>query len=148
MSSLHTTIHPARLAALIDVEEQRFRGTHVRSGELAQGGAQSLLGGVPMSWMTHWASPHAVYLETASGAEVVDVDGNVYADFCLGDTGAMAGHAVPGVVDAVARRFAGGATAMLPTEDANWVGIELTRRFGQAAWQFTLSATDANRFAI
>jgi glutamate-1-semialdehyde 2,1-aminomutase len=148
MSSLHTPIPRARLAGLIEDEERRFRQTHVRSGELAQGAAESLLDGVPMSWMAHWATPHAVYLDTASGAEVVDVDGNEYADFCLGDTGAMAGHAVPSVVDAVARRFAGGATAMLPTEDAAWVGAELTRRFGQAAWQFTLSATDANRFAI
>jgi glutamate-1-semialdehyde 2,1-aminomutase len=37
---------------------------------------------------------------------------------------------------------------MLPTEDAAWVGDELTRRFGVPYWQFTLSATDANRCAI
>ena len=37
---------------------------------------------------------------------------------------------------------------MLPSEDAIWVGGELTRRFGLARWQFALTATDANRFAI
>ena len=37
---------------------------------------------------------------------------------------------------------------MLPTEDAGWVGAELGRRFGLPLWQFTLSATDANRFAL
>ena len=37
---------------------------------------------------------------------------------------------------------------MLPSEDAIWVGRELTRRFGLARWQFALTATDANRFAI
>jgi glutamate-1-semialdehyde 2,1-aminomutase len=37
---------------------------------------------------------------------------------------------------------------MLPTEDAVWVGEELTRRFGVSQWQFTLTATDANRFAV
>ena len=37
---------------------------------------------------------------------------------------------------------------MLPTEDAAWVAAELSRRFGPRRWQFTLSATDANRFAI
>ena len=37
---------------------------------------------------------------------------------------------------------------MLPTEDAIWVGEELQRRFGLEYWQFTLTATDANRFAI
>jgi glutamate-1-semialdehyde 2,1-aminomutase len=37
---------------------------------------------------------------------------------------------------------------MLPSEDALWVGEELTRRFGPTRWQFALTATDANRFAI
>ena len=37
---------------------------------------------------------------------------------------------------------------MLPTEDAVWCGEELQRRFGLKYWQFTLTATDANRFAI
>ena len=37
---------------------------------------------------------------------------------------------------------------MLPTEDSIWVGEELRRRFGLPYWQFTLTATDANRFAI
>ena len=37
---------------------------------------------------------------------------------------------------------------MLPTEDAAWVGEELSRRFGLPVWQFTLTATDANRFSL
>jgi glutamate-1-semialdehyde 2,1-aminomutase len=37
---------------------------------------------------------------------------------------------------------------MLPTEDAIWVGEELSRRFGLPFWQMALTATDANRFAI
>jgi glutamate-1-semialdehyde 2,1-aminomutase len=37
---------------------------------------------------------------------------------------------------------------MLPTADAEWVGAELTRRFGLPLWSFTLTATDANRWAI
>jgi glutamate-1-semialdehyde 2,1-aminomutase len=41
-----------------------------------------------------------------------------------------------------------GITLMLPIEDAVWVGEELQRRFGLKYWQFTLTATDANRFAI
>jgi glutamate-1-semialdehyde 2,1-aminomutase len=79
---------------------------------------------------------------------VIDVDGNEYVDFCLGDTGAMTGHAVPEVGAAVSSRFARGATAMLPTADAAWVAAELSRRFGRRLWQFTVTATDANRFSI
>ena len=62
----------------------------------------------------------------------------------------MAGHSPQPVVDAVTRQIAerGGLTTMLPTEDAAWVGAELTRRFGLPQWSFSLTATDANRWAI
>jgi glutamate-1-semialdehyde 2,1-aminomutase len=51
-------------------------------------------------------------------------------------------------VRAIAEQAAKGITLMLPSEEALWVGEELTRRFGLARWQFALTATDANRFAI
>jgi glutamate-1-semialdehyde 2,1-aminomutase len=41
-----------------------------------------------------------------------------------------------------------GLTTMLPTEDAAWVGEELGRRFGVPLWQFSLTATDANRWML
>ena len=68
----------------------------------------------------------------------------------LGDTAAMAGHSPPATVAAVQRRLGeqGGATLMLPTEDAAWVGEELARRFGVPQWSFALTATDANRWAL
>ena len=50
-------------------------------------------------------------------------------DFCLGDTGSMAGHAPPATVAAIARQAARGITLMLPTDDANWVAEEMDRRF-------------------
>jgi glutamate-1-semialdehyde 2,1-aminomutase len=137
-----------RLADLLAGEEALFAERHPRSRELFERGSNSLLAGVPMSWMARWAGPHPVYLDRAAGAEVVDVDGNSYADLCLGDTAAMAGHAPGPVLDAVADRYSRGATTMLPTEDAAWVAEELSRRFGELRWQFTLTATDANRFAI
>ena len=45
-------------------------------------------------------------------------------------------------------RPAAGITLMLPTDDAEWVGAEMARRFGVPTWSFTLTATDANRFVI
>jgi glutamate-1-semialdehyde 2,1-aminomutase len=137
-----------RLPDLLAAEEALFAERHPRSRELFEEASTALLAGVPMSWMARWAGPHPVYLDRAEGAEVTDVDGNSFADLCLGDTGAMAGHAPAPVLEAVAERYATGATAMLPTEDAAWVGAELSRRFGPLRWQFTLTATDANRFAI
>ncbi|MET9895593.1 transaminase [Streptomyces sp. NPDC006465] len=112
--------------------------------------ADHLFGRVPMTWMNKTAGAFPRYLDTARGARVTDIDGHEYIDFCLGDTGAMAGHSPEVVAEAVRTRFAesGGATAMLPTEDAEWVGAELTRRFGLARWSFSLTATDANRWSI
>jgi len=79
---------------------------------------------------------------------VSDVDGVEYVDFCLGDTGAMFGHSPPAVMRAVSRQLERGITTMLPNEAAIWVAEELARRFGLTYWQMTLTATDANRFAI
>jgi len=103
-----------------------------------------------MTWMAKWSGGFPLYLERALGNRIVDVDGHEYVDYSLGDTGAMAGHSPKPVVDAVAERLErlGGATTMLPTADGEWVGAELTRRFGLPLWSFTLTATDANRWAI
>jgi glutamate-1-semialdehyde 2,1-aminomutase len=60
----------------------------------------------------------------------------------------MTGHAPEATLEAINKQAAKGITLMLPTEDAIWVGEELQRRFGLRYWQFTLSATDANRFSI
>jgi glutamate-1-semialdehyde aminotransferase len=101
-----------------------------------------------MPWMVKWAGPFPLYVESAAGAHFDCVDGHDYIDFCLGDTGAMAGHGPAPTIAAVERQLRRGLTHMLPTEDAAWVGEELTRRFGLTAWQFALSASDANRWAL
>jgi glutamate-1-semialdehyde 2,1-aminomutase len=144
----HGKLDRTHIRALIARESERFRETHPRSGELFERGQSSLLGGVPMSWMTKWASPYPVFLDEASGARVVDVDGNEYVDLCLGDTGAMTGHGPAAAVAAIRSQLERGLTTMLPTEDAIYVGEELRRRFGLAHWQFATSATDANRFVL
>jgi glutamate-1-semialdehyde 2,1-aminomutase len=84
------------------------------------------------------------------GNRITDIDGHEYIDFALGDTGAMAGHSPAATITAVNRRIGelGGITTMMPSEDAEWVGAELTRRFGLPLWSFSLTATDANRWAL
>ena len=141
---------PARPALddLLARELERFDRDHPRSRDLARQAERSLLAGVPMPWMIRWAGGFAVYAAEASGARFRDVDGHEYVDFCLGDTAAMTGHSPPPTVRAVAEQVARGITLMLPSEDALWVGDELARRFGLPRWQFALTATDANRFAI
>jgi glutamate-1-semialdehyde 2,1-aminomutase len=107
-----------------------------------------MLGGVPMPWMMRWAGGFPVIAAHAKGARLTDTDGHEYVDLCLGDTGAMAGHAPAPVVEAAAKRLAAGTTLMLPTDDAEAAAAELARRFALPRWLFTLSATDANRTAL
>ena len=141
-------IDRGRLADLQAEEERHFVERHPRSAELAAAAAAHLLGGVPMPWMTRWPGAFPIFMERAEGASCTDVDGHTYVDFCLGDTGAMTGHALPQVADAIARQARRGVTTMLPTEDAVWVGEELHRRFGLPYWQLAMTATDANRFVL
>ena len=138
----------ARLSTLLEAEEARFRATHPGSLALHERARRSLLGGVPMNWMVRWAGRVPVFVRDASGAHFVDVDGNDYVDLCLGDTGAMSGHGPQATLSAIVDQLPRGLTTMLPTEDAVFVGEEMARRFGLPYWQFTLTATDANRFAI
>ena len=140
--------HYPRLSELMERELVRFRAEHPRSRALSEQAKRSLLGGVPMHWMVRWAGGYPVFATEAKGARFSDVDGHEYVDLCLGDTGAMTGHSPAPTVRSIAEQAARGITLMLPSEDAAWVGEELARRFGLPFWQFALTATDANRFAI
>jgi glutamate-1-semialdehyde 2,1-aminomutase len=137
-----------RLRELRRLEEQRFLDAHPRSIALFERAKASLVGGVPMNWMQRWPGGVPVFVDEAGDAHFVDVDGHTYIDFCLGDTGAMTGHAPAATVEAIARQARRGITTMLPTEDAIVVGEQLTERFGLPFWQIAMSATDANRFVL
>ena len=137
-----------KLKAQMASEIKMFEKNHPKSGELFRSAQDSLLQGVPMNWMTKWAGSYPVFVSNAKGAHFQDVDGNDYLDLCLGDTGSMIGHAPDAAVKAITEYAKQGTTFMLPTEDAIWNGAELGRRFGMKFWQFSTSATDANRFAL
>jgi glutamate-1-semialdehyde 2,1-aminomutase len=141
-------VDEGKIRGLLDHELARFEAEHPGSGRLYARGLQSWLYGSPLHWMQQWPGSYPLYVARARGARLVDVDGHEYADFALGDTGAMFGHANPDVVEAIEKQLRRGATFMLPTEDSVWVGEELTRRFGLPFWQVTTAATDANRFII
>lgn len=138
-----------RLGWLLAREREAYAERNPRS-RAAYESATHLFGRVPMTWMGKTAGGFPLYLDAARGARVTDVDGHEYVDFCLGDTGAMAGHSPVPTVAAVQHRLhdEGGITAMMPTEDAAWVGRELAGRFGVPLWSFALTATDANRWAL
>jgi glutamate-1-semialdehyde 2,1-aminomutase len=137
------------VADMLVRERERFEATHPRSRVAHEAAVEGgLLSGVPMNWMTRWPGSFPVVVAEARGASIVDVDGNRYVDLCLGDTGAMCGHTPEATIEAVRSQLGRGMTTMLPTEDAAAVGLLMSERFGLPHWQFTVSATDANRFVI
>ena len=142
-------IERGRLAGLLERERETYKTEHPRSFD-AYMSSRNLFGRVPMTWMNKSAGGFPLYFSKARGARVEDIDGRVLIDFCLGDTGAMAGHSPEPTDAAVVARMSeqGGVTTMMPTVDAEWVARELARRFELPYWSFALTATDANRWAI
>lgn len=149
MKEIAVTLDRARLSAALDAERARHH-ERTPASRAAFEAADHLFGRVPMTWMNKWAGGFPLYLAGAHGNRVTDLDGHEYVDFALGDTGAMAGHSPDPTVAAVQYRIAdlGGITTMMPSADAEWVAAELTRRFGLPLWSFSLTATDANRWAL
>jgi glutamate-1-semialdehyde 2,1-aminomutase len=137
-----------RLSELWRIETETFRVARPKSEMLWRKATPHLPDGVPMLWMAKWPGPWPVYVERAQGAHFECVDGIDHVDLCLGDTGAMCGHAPTASVRAISEQLAKGSTFMLPTADAAAAAELLTERFGVPSWQFTLSATDANRSLI
>jgi glutamate-1-semialdehyde 2,1-aminomutase len=137
-----------RIAAVFAAEREGYVALHPRSLALAGAGIAGFYQGVPMHWMRDWSMPFPFLVESARGAVLRDVEGNEYADFCLGDTGSMFGHSPAPVVEAISRQAGRGLTYMLPTQDAIEVGRLLAERFGLPHWQVATTATDANRFAL
>ncbi|KQV54854.1 MULTISPECIES: aspartate aminotransferase family protein [unclassified Caulobacter] len=136
------------LPDLLASERARFLAEHPRSVAMAKAASAVWRGGAPMHWMNDWASPSPIFAAQGVGAQVTDVDGRLYDDFCLGDTPAMFGHGDASVAAAIADQARRGAGFMLPTASAVIVGKLLAERFGLPLWQTATTASDANRAAI
>ena len=98
-------IDRARLATLRADEEDRFVEPHPRSAGWRRAGPLPA-GRRPDAVDDALAGRVPGLRRLAPGARLVDVDGLEYVDLCLGDTGAMTGHALPAVTEAVAERVA------------------------------------------
>ncbi|HEX6571296.1 MAG TPA: aspartate aminotransferase family protein [Steroidobacteraceae bacterium] len=137
-----------RIDELFRAARRRYVEQHPRAAQRTEHGIDGFYDGVPMHWMRDWSMPFPFVVASAQGATLHDTDGHEYADFCLGDTGAMFGHSPPPVAEAISRQAGRGLTYLLPTEDALEVGRLLRTRFGLPHWQVATTATDANRFAL
>ncbi len=148
MTPARTGIAPRRITDLLARERLTYAERNPKSKVQAKRAAQHLLFGVPLHWMSDWGTPFALQVASAQGAHLTDLDGHILADFCLGDTGAMFGHAPAAVSQALQAQATRGYSTMLASEDAAVVAEALATRFGLPLWQFAMTATDANRFVL
>jgi glutamate-1-semialdehyde 2,1-aminomutase len=141
-------VDPARVAVLKEREDAAFVAARPRGRELWAAGQDVMPNGVPMSWLRTSYDHPPLFIESASGSRLRDVDGLEYADFNIADMSMFTGYGAAPVTEAVARQVANGSQYLLPTEDSIWVAGELGRRYGLPLWQFTLAATSANTEVI
>ncbi len=141
-------VDSGRVAALWQRESARFAREHPRCLELRERARAHMPHGVPMSWMASYFAHPPVWVDEGHGAHFTCADGRRFLDTNVGDKSTFCGIDPEPVVRAVQRRVAAGSQFMLPTDDAIVVAGELARRWGLPAWQFTLSASQANTEAL
>jgi glutamate-1-semialdehyde 2,1-aminomutase len=141
-------VDPALVATLWEREIAQYTREHPRCMELREQGRASMPYGVPMSWMVSYFAHPPIWIDEGHGAHFTCADGVRFLDTNVGDKSTFCGIDPEPVVRAVQRRVANGSQFMLPTEDAIVVAEELGRRWGLPAWQFTLSASQANTEAL
>jgi glutamate-1-semialdehyde 2,1-aminomutase len=140
------SIDGARIAALTEAEQAKFRERTHASAERFERASKVMPGGVPSSFQQN--DPWPTYIERGDGARVWDVDGNEYADFHNGFGVVCIGHANPKVGAAVKARVDLGTHFAAPTDGSIVVAEELTRRFGLPQWRFTNSGTESTMDAV
>ena len=128
-------------------EITRFIAANPKSEAHAQS-AQGWFQGVPFHWMLDWSSPFPIVAQEASGATLTSIDGQVFDDFCLGDTASMFGHSPAPLANAIAEQARQGLSYMLPTAKGAELGTMLAEMFGLPQWQVTTTASEANRAVI
>ena len=66
-----------------------------------------------MGWMTYWPSPFPPVAHAGHGSQLIDIDGQTYTDYCLGEGAALQGQFEQGEA---ARQVAGIALGQLLPE--------------------------------
>ncbi|MFB6086826.1 MAG: aspartate aminotransferase family protein [Halodesulfurarchaeum sp.] len=104
-------------------------------------------GGVSHNIRYH--EPHPLYVDSADGATIRDVDGNEYVDYWMNHQTSILGHAHPDVVDAVTEQAEDGLHYGTPNE----LGLRFARRILDAfpaaeRLRFTSSGTEATMYAV
>ena len=92
--------------------------------------------------------PNPIFIETAIGTTITDLDGNKYTDFAMAFGAMLVGHAHPKVVEAIERQARRGTLHAMPHRLEAVVAEELAARFDQPQWRYANSGTEATMHAI
>ena len=121
-----------------------------RSAELYRRALHVLPGGVnsPVRAMRA-IGRDPIFVERASGAELTDVDGNVYVDYVCSWGPLIHGHAHPAVIEAVTEAAASGTSYGAPTAGEVELAEAVTARMPSVDMlRMTSSGTEASMSAI
>ena len=140
-------ISSTAVAAMKAREIERFIAANPKSKAHAER-SSGWFQGVPFHWMLDWPSPFPIVSAKAEGATLTSIDGQVFDDFCLGDTASMFGHSPPALAAALAEQAGQGLSYMLPTVKGAELADMLAAMFGLPHWQVTTTASEANRAVI
>ncbi len=135
----------------IEAMRKREMARFIAANPKSKAHAEKALGwfqGVPFHWMLDWSSPFPIVAQEAFGATLTSIDGQVFDDFCLGDTASMFGHSPEPLAEAIAAQAGQGLSYMLPTAKGAELGAMLADMFGLPQWQVTTTASEANRAVI
>ena len=132
-----------KVSASASLTDARSRDTYERALEVLPGGVNS-----PVRAMGAIGRP-PLFIERGEGAEVVDLDGNLYVDYVCSWGPLILGHANPQVVEAVTAQAARGTSYGAPTLAEVELAEEVARRFPSVEMiRMTSSGTEASMSTV
>lgn len=137
-----------RINSSLHREEALWHDTRPRSREQHSRALASQLHGTPTYRTNNFPTPFPIFIAEAEGAEIRDLDGHGYVDFSLCGSAALFGHRNPVAVKAMKEQMRHALVIDWPTDGHIKVAELMAQKFGLPIWQFSLSAADANRFAL
>ena len=143
-----TSPRSAALHELIAREQGEFARLHPGSLRAYYEGQEHFLYGAPSHWMRRWAGGFPLYCQERARRAFRMCGRLALRGFLSRRQRCNVRSRASGRDEGRGGSARAGATLMLPTEEATWVGAELAQRFGLPYWGFTTSASDANRAVI
>jgi glutamate-1-semialdehyde 2,1-aminomutase len=127
-------------------ETRRFRGRTLGSVDEWERARRFLPAGVCSNFRL--MDPHPIFLRSARGSRVQDVDGNEYVDLGMAQSTLLAGHAHPVVIDAVRRQVGDGTMTCYPNPRTADLAAIVCDRFRLDLVRFVNTGSEATQFAV